>query len=198
MIKFLNNCNDLPYLMFREKYDHAYNQGQESIEAISISSYLKYSGEVNSRFVNLKFIDNKDFIFFTNYNSQKSKEFKNHSQISALIYWNKTNVQIRIKSTIRETSAKYNNDYFRQRSKEKNALALSSQQSVPIDSYESVKKNFNKYLKKGNLNECPSYWGGYSFTPYYFEFWEGHKSRINRREVFSLENNKWKKFLLQP
>ena len=44
----------------------------------------------------------------------------------------------------------------------------------------------------------PEYWGGYSFTPYYFEFWKGHESRINKREVFDQIDGVWKQSFLQP
>ena len=50
--------------------------------------------------------------------------------------------------------------------------------------YDQVKENYHRSLERDDLKKCPEYWGGFSFTPYYFEFWEGHKSRINKREVF--------------
>ena len=198
MIEFNNISCDSPYMHFSAKYEEAYNADQKNIEAISISSYSKTLNEVNARYVNLKFIDNKDFIFFTNYKGPKSLEFKEHNQITALIYWNSINVQIRIKATIKTTSKEFNNNYFSNRSYQKNALAISSYQSQLIDSYDSVKTNYEKSLKSDDLSKCPEYWGGYKFTPYYFEFWEGHKSRLNKREVYKLSTGSWKYFVLQP
>ena len=49
-----------------------------------------------------------------------------------------------------------------------------------------------------DLKKCPDFWGGYSFTPYYFEFWEGHESRLNKREVYKKSDDIWKHFILQP
>ena len=198
MIKFKNHNKEKPYLLFKEKYDLASRAGQRSIEAISISSYSKDINEVNSRFVNLKFVDNKDFIFFSNYNSPKSRDFKEHNQISALIFWNSINIQIRIKANIQKTSLNFNKEYFKNRSSEKNALAISSKQSCLIDSYETIKNNFNKVLLEDNLIKCPEYWGGYSFIPYYFEFWEGHESRINKRDIYEIKGNKWMHSIIQP
>ena len=51
-----------------------------------------------------------------------------------------------------------------------------------------VKENYNKSLNKDDLKKCPNYWGGYSFKPYYFEFWSGHESRINKREILKKIN----------
>ena len=57
---------------------------------------------------------------------------------------------------------------------------------------------YEKVLKNDNLKDCPEYWGGYTFVPYYFEFWEGHESRLNKREVYEMRNGHWEHFILQP
>ena len=91
MIKFINNSSEIPYVKFKEKYDQAYSAKQGLIEAIAISSYSSDLNEVNSRFVNLKILNSKEFIFFSNYNSPKSQEFTDHDQITAVIFWNNIN-----------------------------------------------------------------------------------------------------------
>jgi len=198
MIKFDNLSNETPYRMFKEKYEDSLKANQKIIEAICISSFSSIDNEVNARFVNLKFVKDKEFIFFSNYESPKSQDFISHNQITALIYWNSTNVQIRMKAKIKQTSKKFNMEYFAKRDRRKNALALSSSQSNKIASYEDVSKNYEKSLREGNLEQCPEYWGGYSFIPYYFEFWEGHESRLNRREVYEMKNDEWNHYILQP
>ena len=198
MIKFINPSNQKPYIIFKKLYEKAKESKQINSNAICISSYSKSNKEVNARFVNLKFIDTNEFIFFSNYSSPKSKDFESHNQITALIYWNSINVQIRMKAKIKRTSEEFNNKYFVNRDKNKNALAISSDQSKTISSYEDVKKKFMLSLNSDDLTKCPKYWGGYSFTPYYFEFWEGHKSRLNKREVYSLIDSKWIHSFLQP
>lgn len=198
MIEFNEIYQETPFLILKEKYDEALNAGQKAIEVISISSYNKETNEVDSRYVNLKFISNDEFIFFSNYNSPKAASFSSHDQISALLYWSSINVQIRMKAKIKKTLIEYNQKYFSNRSEEKNALAISSDQSSPIDSYSKVKENYNKSLENDNLKECPDHWGGFSFTPYYFEFWKGHKARLNKRDVYKLNNNSWDHSILQP
>jgi len=197
MIKFKNLCNESPYLIFQEKYNDAQKNKQKNIEAICISSYSSENNEVNARYVNLKFIIEKEFIFFSNYKSQKSIDFESHNQITGLFHWNNTNTQIRIKANIKKTSKKFNQDYFAARDKKKNALAISSNQSQTIESYAGLQKKYEKTLQKDDLKICPDYWGGFSFTPYYFEFWEGHESRINKREVYELAEGSWAHYFLQ-
>jgi len=198
MIQFNNLNQETPYLFLKEKYDEAVDAGQKGIEAISISSYNKEISEVDSRYVNLKFILNDEFIFFSNYDSPKASSFISHDQIAVLLYWPSINAQIRMKATIKRTTDEFNQNYFFNRSEEKNALAISSNQSKPINSYSQVKENYNKSLKNNDLKKCPEFWGGYSFTPYYFEFWEGHESRLNKREVYEKSYDSWKHLILQP
>jgi len=198
LIVFENNSDLEPYRKLRELYDLASSENQLNIEAILIASFSNEDNEVDSRFVNLKYVNNEKFIFFTNYDSPKSKQFESHSQISAVIYWNKVDIQIRMKAKILKLDSNLSDEHFKKRKIEKNALAISSKQSQPIDSYESVEKNYANAMKQENLQIRPQYWGGYEFTPYYFEFWRGDKDRLNNRESYNLENEHWIKNFLQP
>lgn len=198
MINFKNLSQEVPYKIFKEKYDEATNGGQIKIEAICISTYDKINNQVDSRYVNLKFINNNEFIFFTNYESVKAKAFLYHQQISALFYWPSIDVQIRMKANINKTSSSFNKEYFKTREKNKNALAISSNQSKKISSYDEVLKKFNHVKSCEDLTICPESWGGYSFIPFYFEFWEGNNSRINKREVYEKFEGNWQNYTLQP
>lgn len=200
MIEFINICKDKPYQLFKKHYEEALNKKQKIIEGISISSFDKSTEKVTSRFVNLKYIKNEDWIFFSNYNSPKSKSFLSHDQISALIHWPETSFQLRILANIKKTSNKFSNDHFSGRSIDKNAIAISSNQSKKISSYDDVIKNYENALAKGAdfLSKRPDYWGGFSFKPYYFEFWTGNNSRINKRIEFVKKDDVWEESFLQP
>lgn len=199
MITFINDSKEEPFKKFKEEYERAVIKNQDIIEAISVSSFCQIEKIVDARFVNLKIIDNNEFIFFSNYNSPKADQFASHSQIAVSIYWAATNIQIRIKAEIKKKSHAYNKKYFAVRSIKKNALAISSNQSKPINSYAQVKKEYLSTLDGSkNLNKCPLFWGGFSFTPYYFEFWEGHESRLNKRDSYEIQNGKWQHSILQP
>ena len=198
MIQFNNLNKEIPYQILKEKYDAAIHAGQKNVEAVSISSFNKALDEVDSRYVNLKFITNDEFIFFSNYKSSKASAFHSHDQIAALLYWSSINVQIRMKAKIKKTSNEYNKKYFLSRSEEKNALAISSNQSKVINSFEIVKENYNKSYKNDDLKKCPDYWGGYSFSPYEIEFWEGNEFRLNKRNLYKKVKNDWAHCILEP
>ncbi len=198
MIEFRDTCKEAPYNIFRKKYDLAFSKNQKNIEAASIASYNKEEKEVDSRFVNIKFVDNEKFIFFSNYESPKAIAFKSHNQINALFFWSSINTQIRIKARIKKTLKTYNSDYFKKRSREKNALAICSNQSKKIDSFDSLLTKYKETLELNNLKKCPEYWGGFELTPYFFEFWEGSEFRLNKRTVFEKINKTWAEFVIQP
>ena len=190
--------NEAPYKKFKHLFNLALENKQENIDAIVVSSFNPLNSEVNSRYVNLKYILKDEWIFFTNYKSKKAYEFKYHNQISVLIYWNTLGIQIRMKAKIKKTDNLFSDNHFKERSLFKNAVAQSSYQSQTIKSYELVKKNYEKKLLEKNLLIRPDYWGGYSFIPYYFEFWEGKDNRLNKRESFKLKKDIWIESILQP
>lgn len=198
MIKFINISSDEPLKILKDKYDKAFFMEQKGIEALAISSYCVATKKVNSRYVNLKIIDSDSFIFFTNYNSPKAKEFLSHDDIAAILFWPTIKTQIRMKAKIKKTKSSFNDEYFKMRSRDKNALAISSSQSNEISSYDEVLKKFNKIKSSDDLTICPSYWGGFSFQPYEYEFWEGHDFRLNKRNLYTLTNGAWKHSILQP
>ena len=199
MITFINASQEKPYLFLKEKYDKAINLDQNNIEAISISSFNANINEVDSRYVNLKYVDNDKFIFFTNYDSPKALAFETFDQISAILFWPKINTQIRMKAIIKKTSSEYNKKYFKERLVGKNALAISSNQSKKIGSYNQVIEKYQHTKSNSDLKICPTYWGGYSFTPYEFEFWEGKEHRLNKRYLFTKNNDgNWDNFILEP
>ena len=102
-----------------------------------------------------------------------------------------------MKAYVERTSQEYNQAYFAKRDKKKNALAIMSKQSSSIDSYEALQSNYKMILENNDLTKCPDYWGGFSFIPFYFEFWEGHESRLNKRETYEYKNDEWVHGFLQ-
>ncbi len=199
MIKFINLSTEAPYSHFQTLYKKALDQNQKGVEVISISSFDKNNNEVEARYVNLKYIQENEWIFFSNYLSPKAQQFESHDQISVLIYWEQINIQIRMKAKIYKTSDQFSDEHFQVRAKEKNALAISSNQSQSIESFEEVAKKFNSTLDAmTEETKRPQSWGGFSFVPYYFEFWQGHENNLNERHFFKQRGGKWQEGLIQP
>ena len=199
MIKIDFKSPSEPMLFFKSFYDKAIVEGEKFPEACAISSIDKFSSEVDSRFVNIKYVFDDSLVFFSNYDSPKSIQFQSHNIVSALFFWSSIYVQIRMKAKIIKTDEAFSDEHFYKRSDSKNILAIVSEQSKEIDSYQSIVKKYENFKNMGNKITRPKNWGGYKIKPFYIEFWKGHDSRINKREVFYMESNHdWRKKILQP
>ena len=201
MIDFQNNLKQsLPTYKFFSLYKEAIKKQQPIPQAVSISSYCQDKRLIDSRFVNLKYVKDRDFIFFSNYLSKKGIQFDKspNTQVTMVIYWNTLDVQVRIRGVIRKISSDESDQHFNKRTKQKNALSISSNQSSKIEKYEDVVNKYNKTLESNNFDIRPDYWGGYTLEASYFEFWKGNENRLNKREVYELEKDNWNQYILEP
>tara|TARA_B100000963_G_scaffold337865_1_gene334213 strand:- start:780 stop:1385 length:606 start_codon:yes stop_codon:yes gene_type:complete len=197
--KVTKSLTSSPIEKLEKLYKKAVENNQILPQAVCISSIDIENDFVDSRFVNLKYVNNRDFIFFSNYLSKKGIQFDKspNTQVTMVIYWNTLDIQVRIRGIIRKISSNESDKHFNKRTKQKNALSISSNQSSVIDSYESVKTKYHEALNKANLQR-PQYWGGYKLKASYIEFWKGSENRLNKREVFEFLDNKIKKYYLEP
>ncbi len=198
MVSFINN-NSSPILKLEEEYKKAKRLDQKNVEALYVSTINQDNNTPNSRLVNVKYIKNNKIYFFSNYNSQKAKEIESNQAVSCIFFWNSINCQIRIKGDVSKISSIESDKHFNSRAKEKNILAIISKQSEVLDNYNTFTETFKHNLE--NLKEPisrPNYWGGYEITPYYFEFWNGHEFRLNKREVYENNGKRWLNYSLYP
>lgn len=136
---------------------------------------------------------------FLTINQKKPQILKHTLRFLHFFFWNSIDVQIRINAKIKKTAEEISDDHFKNRSKEKNALSISSKQSNKIKTFEEVISNYKKVLTDEKLfQQRPQFWGGYSFKPTSFEFWEGNKNRLNKRVAFKKIGDSWDEYLLEP
>ena len=64
MIEFIDVCKTDPYQHFIKLYNEAKNHSQEHIEAAAVST-ASHDNKPSSRFVNIKYVHNESFIFFS-------------------------------------------------------------------------------------------------------------------------------------
>jgi len=197
MIEINNLIKSEPISLFEKLYKKAHNKNQLAIQAACLSTNSS-KNRIRSRFINIKYIKDNNFIFFTNYESDKANEIDLNPNVALNFYWNSIDVQVRIEGNITKTSESFSDEHWKKRTKAKNALALSSNQSKKIKSYDLVIKSHSDALKQENILNRPYYWGGYELKANYYEFWEGHVSRINKRKVYKIKDNEWQNYILQP
>ena len=166
-----------------------------------ILSTIKKKNKPTSRTVLLKEVDNKGFIFFTNYNSNKGVEIKNNKNVSLNFLWKNMERQIIIEGITKRISEISSINYFNKRPRDSQISAWVSDQSKKIKNKTVLENQYKKMFKKFEKTEIipkPTYWGGYIVLPNKMEFWQGKKSRLHDRICYKLINKEWRKFRLSP
>jgi pyridoxamine 5'-phosphate oxidase len=156
-------------------------------------------GRPSSRIVLLKEINDRGFVFFTNYLSKKGKQLAQNPYAAATLFWKELERQIRIEGRIEKISAEESDQYYYSRPLGSRIGAIASPQSQIIENRETLEQKVAE-LEKLPESEIkrPENWGGYLLLPEYIEFWQGRSSRLHDRLVFTFENNSWKLNRLAP
>ena len=176
------------------------NSGNSEVNAMTLSTIDK-SGFPKGRIVLLKYYSIDGFIFFTNYNSDKSLSIEINNKVSISFFWEEFERQVIIKGFAEKTSVELSDKYFNSRPKGSKLGALVSEdQSSIIESKEFLIKKFNLLTKdfEGKEIERPENWGGFSINPIEYEFWQGGENRLHDRIRYSLSENLWKIDRLSP
>ena len=193
--KFKNN----PIEQFRLWFDKAQKDNIIEPNAMILSTVDK-NNIPTSRTVLLKEINNKGFIFFTNYESRKSKHIKYNNNVSTLFLWKRNERQVIINGKCKKISKKDSEKYFISRPRKSKIAAWASIQSSILENPNILLNKFKEFENKFLNKEIPypDKWGGYIIKPKSIEFWQGKSSRMHDRIVYSKKNNLWNKVRLYP
>ncbi len=150
-------------------------------------------GKPSSRIVLLKEVNEKGFVFFTNYNSRKGKDIEKNNFVSILFFWKELERQVRVEGKAEKISTGKSDAYFASRPRESQVGAWSSPQSTVIHDRSILEKNEELYSEQfQNKNiERPQHWGGYLVIPQQIEFWQGRPGRLHDRLRYSLQGEQW-------
>jgi pyridoxamine 5'-phosphate oxidase len=158
-------------------------------------------GRPSARIVLIKGVDERGFVFFTNYESRKGRELAENPFASLLFYWIELERQVRIEGTVVKTSAEESDKYFHSRPVGSRIGAWASEQSQVIESravLEAREKEFS--AQYGEHPPRPPHWGGYRLIPDAIEFWQGRPSRLHDRLRYTRtsDNGDWQIARLSP
>ena len=158
-------------------------------------------GFADARTVLLKAYDERGFVFFTNYNSVKSKQLDSNANCCLLFYWKELERQVRINGIADKISMKESIDYFDSRPEGSKIGAWASPQSVVVAGKAWLKETFQYYAERFKHGKIPKppHWGGYRVKPIRIEFWQGRPSRMHDRILYTeTTQGNWKIERLAP
>src|SRR6266508_1858393 len=75
-----------PFRQFRVWYDQAVAAGIKHAEAMALAT-ATLDGKPSARIVLLRGLDERGFVFFTNYQSRKASELGHNAQAAVVFYW---------------------------------------------------------------------------------------------------------------
>ena len=155
---------------------------------------------IGIRTVLLKYFDERGFVFFTNYESKKSKQIQNNPQAAILFPWLALERQVKIIGSVEKITKLESFKYFSSRPKDSQLGAWSSQQSSKISSRSVLAEQFASMKKKFSSGELPlpDFWGGYRVIPKSIEFWQGRENRLHDRFIYELSSGQWTISRLSP
>ncbi|MFM6593327.1 MAG: pyridoxamine 5'-phosphate oxidase [Dolichospermum sp.] len=158
-------------------------------------------GKPSARMVLLKDIDERGFVLFTNYKSQKGREISVNPHAALVFWWAELERQVRIVGTVEKISSAESDSYFEVRPPFSRLGAWASNQSEVIVNRDVLEAKLIEFQRKYENQEVPrpAHWGGLRVIPQEIEFWQGRSSRLHDRLRYTLiDNGNWKIERLSP
>ncbi len=191
-----------PLLRVAEILNKAMTRNLVDWNAMNIAT-VSSEGQPSSRMVLLKKIDDRGFVFYSNFNSQKGQEIELNNLVALNFWWRELKEQIRVEGFIEKLSSEESDEYFNSRPLQSRVAAIVSKQSETIESYEKLNEEIQNLTKKFEETEehpvRPEHCGLYLISPSSIEIWKEGDFRTHLREKFTKKDkNKWESCFLSP
>lgn len=171
-----------PLELFRSWFAFAQEVGVHQPEAVALAT-VDVAGQPSVRLVLLRGVDDRGFVFFTNYESRKGRELTVDALAGLDFPWHQISRQVRVEGTVERVTAEESDAYFATRPRGSQIGAWASPQSrVLTDRAELLALVEEQEARWADRPvDRPPHWGGYRVRPHAIEFWQGRDSRLHDR-----------------
>ena len=194
------DLDDNPFRQFDEWFRNAVDAGIELADVMTVAT-ASPTGAPSARMVVLRGVDERGFVFYTDYRSPKSRDLDENPRAALVFYWRELGRQIRITGAVRRISMEESARYFNSRPLESRLAALASSQSEVIADRRILEERYEALESAYPTGDvpCPDNWGGFRVSPDEFEFWQGRELRLHDRIRYKQDaGGKWVNERLSP
>jgi pyridoxamine 5'-phosphate oxidase len=171
-----------PVVQWHRWHDEASEGGVAEPNAMTVAS-VDASGTPDARIVLVRTVDEHGLVFFTNYESAKSRQFDAVPAASAVFSWLDLHRQVRLRATVERVSDAESDAYFASRPRASQLGAWASPQSDEIADRSVLEERVIAFDERfaDHTVPRPPHWGGWRLVPFEWEFWQGRPSRLHDR-----------------
>ncbi len=193
-----SSADPSPSKQFKVWFEEALKAGFLDPNSLALATADK-QGKPSVRTVLLKSYDERGYVFYSNYNSEKGRDLAENPYASMLYFWDKLERQVRIDGKVEKISEEESAEYFKTRDYMSKLGAWASKQSEKLPSrFKLIRKVAVLMAKYPKEVPLPPFWGGYRLIPDSYEFWQGRKSRLHDRIKYVKEKGEWTIFRIYP
>jgi pyridoxamine 5'-phosphate oxidase len=188
-----------PISKFIRWFDDAHRLNIHNYEAMALATASR-DGQPSVRFVLLKGIDQRGFVFFTDSRSRKGRELRSNPRAALALYWEPNGRQVRIEGRAEEVAPSEADEYWSTRPRRSQLAASASYQSARLRSRAWLLARVAKLAAqmRGRDVPRPQGWSGFRLRPDAIEFWTHRQHRLHDREIYLRQGKNWRRELLQP
>lgn len=158
------------------------------------------AGQPSVRILLIKHVDDRGFVFYTNFESRKGRELSATGKAALCFHWQPLEQQVRVEGPVTRVSDAEADAYFASRARGSQIGAWASRQSQPIVPTGELERRVAEFEKKfeGRDVPRPPHWGGWRLAPTAIEFWKNMPSRLHVRHRYTRDGERWRVETLYP